>query len=261
MSIPVEMEITCPRCKRSFQTIVFQSVNTELRKDLPEQIISGKFFEETCPRCGFVAHLEYNVLYNDLKHQAMIWLVSPNSPTYENELNEVRKTLQTMHKYVEKLRIVNDTTALREKVACLESGRDDRIIELYKFALEYDLAQQKQGQRVDRSFYTYSNGKELIYFYTFSGQEYHVELPEDGYRIIEKQYGPEIDEYVYDLAPVIDRAWVHHFLSHTSLDEEYESDCLADEVAPPEICFCRKCGNKLLPDSEFCSYCGTRVIR
>lgn len=33
------------------------------------------------------------------------------------------------------------------------------------------------------------------------------------------------------------------------------------EKSLPQICFCRKCGNKLLEDSDFCSYCGTQVVR
>ena len=30
--------------------------------------------------------------------------------------------------------------------------------------------------------------------------------------------------------------------------------------APNKICFCRKCGEKLLEDSKFCRKCGTEVI-
>ena len=29
---------------------------------------------------------------------------------------------------------------------------------------------------------------------------------------------------------------------------------------PPQIKFCRKCGNKLIEGSEFCSSCGTKVL-
>ena len=58
------------------------------------------------------------------------------------------------------VRIVNDTVALREKVACLENGRDDRIIELLKYVLEYDFAQKRPEEHVRRSFYSSSNGKE-----------------------------------------------------------------------------------------------------
>ena len=32
-----------------------------------------------------------------------------------------------------------------------------------------------------------------------------------------------------------------------------------NEVHSENIVFCRKCGNKLLPDTMFCELCGTRV--
>lgn len=32
-------------------------------------------------------------------------------------------------------------------------------------------------------------------------------------------------------------------------------------ITIPEICFCRKCGKKLTPDSLFCNYCGTEIIK
>lgn len=266
MSIPVKMPVSCPKCKRSFQVTAYRSVNTDLRRDLPEQIISGKFFEAPCPRCGFVAHLEYNVLYNDLKHRAMIWVISPNSPTYESDLGEARVSLLATRQMGGKVRIVNDITSLREKVACLESGRDDRIIELYKYVLEFNLAQQQPDERVEKSFYTSSRGKEVFFFYTSSGQEYHVDFPEDGYRIIESKYTSKINSFKYDPVPIIDREWVHKFLSDADLDDEEtedegEEEPAFDSSSRPPIRFCRKCGSSLLPDSEFCSNCGTRVLR
>ena len=266
MSIPVKMPVSCPKCKRSFQVTAYRSVNTDLRRDLPEQIISGKFFEAPCPRCGFVAHLEYNVLYNDLKHRAMIWVISPNSPTYESDLGEAKISLLTTRQMGGTVRIINDITALREKVACLESGRDDRIIELLKFVLEQDFARKKPGQSVERSFYTGSHGKEMIFFYTSSGQEFHTNFPEDGYQSIKDQFEAAINSYTYDLVPIIDGEWAFQFLSDVSSNdeeavEEVEEAPFLDSTARPPIRFCRKCGSSLLPDSEFCSNCGTRVLR
>ena len=40
-----------------------------------------------------------------------------------------------------------------------------------------------------------------------------------------------------------------------------ESASPAKECAHPPIAFCRKCGNKLIEGSEFCSSCGTAVIK
>lgn len=32
-------------------------------------------------------------------------------------------------------------------------------------------------------------------------------------------------------------------------------------VEEPKICFCRKCGHKLIDDSRFCNKCGTEVVK
>ena len=35
----------------------------------------------------------------------------------------------------------------------------------------------------------------------------------------------------------------------------------AQSVSAPPIAYCRKCGQRLLPDSAFCSFCGTAVVK
>ena len=270
MSIPMKITVTCPKCGKAFQATAFRSVNTDLRKDLPEQIISGKLFDAACPRCGFVAHLEYNVLYNDLKHKSMIWLISPKSPSYEKDLQETRNALLSA-KYMGGItRIVNDTNSLREKVACLENGRDDRIIELYKIVLSHTLEQQQPGCRVDKAFYTSTGSNEVFFFYDTEGKEYHTEFPEDGYRFLLNEYLAPLEEYPFEPSPIIDRNWAHQFLSWQETDDAEDAPTpkelqkgtsSMDNDSLPQIRFCRKCGSSLLPDSEYCSNCGTKVIR
>lgn len=112
MSIPKRMTISCPKCGARFDATVFQSLNTDYDKNVIDSVISGERFDAKCPQCGFVAHLEYDVLYHDMKHDAMIWVVNPNQETYMQKLVEVRSTAVPPYKTT---RIVPDMNGLREK--------------------------------------------------------------------------------------------------------------------------------------------------
>lgn len=39
------------------------------------------------------------------------------------------------------------------------------------------------------------------------------------------------------------------------------SESPAQSVSAPPVVYCRKCGQRLLPDSAFCSFCGTAVVK
>ena len=134
MSIPKRMTVNCSKCGKPLSVTVFESVNSDYADDIAMQIMSGELFNVECPHCKFVSHLEYDILYHDLRHGAMIWVVNPKSPDYMKKLAEVRTTQILPYKT---LRIVNDMNALKEKVSCLESNRDDRIIELCKVFCAY----------------------------------------------------------------------------------------------------------------------------
>lgn len=125
MSIPMNMTVKCSKCGNPISVTAFQSVNTDYAEDIAEQIISGDLFNARCAKCGFGSHLEYDMLYHDMKHMAMIWVVHKESPEYTSRVAEARATDFIPYKTT---RIVEGMNALREKVACLERNRDDRIM-------------------------------------------------------------------------------------------------------------------------------------
>lgn len=53
---------------------------------------------------------------------------------------------------------------------------------------------------------------------------------------------------------MISKADTYVDASQTTIISEGYTDVLKPK-------YCRKCGNKLFPDSDFCSYCGTQVIK
>ena len=72
MSLPKKMSVKCSKCGTEIEVTVFESVNTDYAADITDQIISGDLFNAKCHNCGFVSHLEYDILYHDVKHGAMI---------------------------------------------------------------------------------------------------------------------------------------------------------------------------------------------
>lgn len=49
--------------------------------------------------------------------------------------------------------------------------------------------------------------------------------------------------------------------NHAAKKNEESSNTGKAPVHAPAIYFCRKCGKKLTPDSAFCNYCGTEIIK
>ena len=165
MSIPKKMMIDCPQCRTTFSQIVWESANTDLSPELPLKIISGDFFAFTCPTCGFHGHLIYRMLYHDLKHCTMIWLV-PRSNGQNDTIKEIRKTPE-FPGYI--TRIVGDIGELGEKVSALEAGRDDRVIETYKLLITSQIMQTITNPGKIRIFYTYDGKQE--YFKVVNGAD------------------------------------------------------------------------------------------
>ena len=56
---------------------------------------------------------------------------------------------------------------------------------------------------------------------------------------------------------LLERPYEASFQTNVTDKQHIEMD---EVIEPTKICFCRKCGNKLLEDSLFCSKCGTKVI-
>lgn len=277
MSIPRKVTITCPSCKKKFETTVFESLNTDFAPDIIEAVISGERFRAKCPHCGFIAHLEYDFLYHDMKHSAMVWVIHNNNPEYAQKIAEVRET-HLLPDYI--TRIVPDMNALREKAACLAAGKDDRIIELCKVFLVSQVNQQKLDFNFRNAFYTYHDGKDIVFFYDLDGKELRCDLDEKAYSMIANLFNKSLLQMEKLPYQIIDYNWAVGFY-HNLPDEDEIEEMMADQSVAQDASkeddasiadeaventqvkkalFCRKCGAKLLSDSLFCSYCGTKVV-
>ena len=193
-------------------------------------------------------------------------------------------------------RIVSDMNELREKVACLEAEKDDRVVELCKFFLSAQLMEQQPDYNFRNAFYTFSGGKNIVFFYDDKGKEMSCYLEDQIYDLISNMFADPLSQMGNKPYITINRDWAAEFFELLPTDnvdvlEEEDTESIEDAIdsdisdcedyydaeepagidevvstdAPEpqpvkRTLFCRKCGAKLLSDSLFCSYCGTKVI-
>ena len=134
-------DIVCPKCSEATQASLYNSINVTNEPKLRSSALSGQLFKWQCSSCGHSAHLAYPVLYNDMKHRFMVYLI----PQIERfQLCDVE--LEARFSNVEDVtkRLAPDFNTFKEKIFMLESGLDDMAIELTKLTLS-DIVAKKLG--------------------------------------------------------------------------------------------------------------------
>ena len=208
MSIPRRISVSCPNCDKEFETTIFESLNTDFAPDVIETVISGDRFVGKCPGCGFEVHLEYDMLYHDIKHGAAIWVVHDNGPESARKVAEVRETELLPYAMT---RIVPNMDALREKAACLESGKDDRVVELCKVLLVLQTKQEMSAFEFRNAFYTYCNGKDIVFLYDAAGKEIGYQLGDRTYGVVAERFKQPLAQMAKSPYQIIDYAWAVDF--------------------------------------------------
>lgn len=257
MSIPKRTTISCPKCGKEFEVTVFQSINTDYAPNIAESIISGELFEAKCPACGFITHLEYDVLYHDMEHAAMVWVVNPKQSSYETRCNEMRSAPIPPYKVT---RHVPNINGLREKTACLEAGRDDRIIEIIKIFVESQTSEENPDFHLDASFYTYSKGQEIVYVYDTDGNELRCNITDQMYHTVATQFKGQISSEEGRFAD-INHEWAMQQIRVYS--QSHNTNVAKQESIPSSVeetrNTCPHCGKSIPEDSMFCQFCGKSI--
>ena len=132
-----DQTMICPSCHQPATYRQWDSINADLDPELRKEILSGKIYNWNCPHCGRLYKVLSPTLYHDMKRKFMIYF-DPRRPKEGDgfTLPPDKKYIKFFKDYT--YRSAFDFNDFREKIIQLESGLDDRIIELMKDVACYD---------------------------------------------------------------------------------------------------------------------------
>lgn len=186
-------KIKCPGCGYEMTASIHEFVDVTTDPDYKEKIINGTFFLNKCPKCGDETLAEYPFMYMDPSKKLTIYM----SPEYDEGLLEQLNSLELPESDLDEdavFRVVEDGAELLEKILIFDSGRDDRVLELYK-ALVYENIKEDWGhiRRKDLLYFNDENSSEdffIVWDYTNAeGEQLTVNIDEELYSALEKDYG------------------------------------------------------------------------
>lgn len=185
--------ITCPKCGKESDFMVWSSINTVLDPEMYEKVRNGEAFAFRCPDCGHVAGVDYGCLYHQMNDEMMIYYV-PNPDAVEEAYNmfrgdnKVAQLLEDVQKnYL--YRIVQSKNEFREKLYIFDAGLDDRAIEIIK--LFYAQKMQKDNPEIGFDEIRFESGEndEIGLVFIAGGKPVaSCEIGREFYDIIMKEY-------------------------------------------------------------------------
>lgn len=173
------ISVTCPACCTEGSFRIFPFVNTSQDPEAKELIFSRDLFRYICPECGEEILVSYNCTYLDPDNTFMVALITEQD------------TAPSIEAAGYELRIVRSINEFVEKIALMEDGIDDRIIELYKIMLEDQFEEERQGTEILGVYYAGQNfDDKTLMFYIITGNAENVRamLSFDTYEAISKQF-------------------------------------------------------------------------
>ncbi len=193
--------ISCQRCGKSFDVLIWDSLNADTDPEQREEIKKGTFNRYKCPDCGFTMILQYSCLYTDMSHAKQVFVIPTDFDKRLEEANRYfdlleKKELQTVADIADNcsFRAVHDFSELREKVNMWDNGFDDTAMELYKAMTRAWLETREDGGKpVSKAFFSSENGKDEIEILFEDGSAGAVDFVPDLYRDITAKYSDDLN--------------------------------------------------------------------
>lgn len=202
-----QFEITCPRCGHIFK----KDLNTAIFSETMERdkLLNRDFASLLCPSCGHDFRLNYRFIYTDDRLKFMV--VNDSDFVGSSHRLALISSLSLLDKLrrdeLSKFRTIMTTNLdeLREKILILESGLDDRTVELMKYillesdelSLNHDDVASFVIEEVDKFILT-SKTKGVM----------SLPFPKEVYDKIAETYGSSFD----NKPALINRVWAYDFL-------------------------------------------------
>lgn len=212
MSMPIKASCQCPKCGKANDFTLWQTINTQ-RKNAAEDIISGELFEVICTQCGYITHVEYPILFNDMEHDTWIWRLES-----EDSIEEATKMLQKTRALRNRIRFVFSQNRLREKAIIFRAKLDDRIIEIMRIIIEDKVEDELEDDEINDSYFLIKDDKHCFEIFTEKGSTIYTEPLNELYDELESSFREQLEEYGDDEF-VVDVSWVDQFMDFCDFDE------------------------------------------
>ncbi len=205
--------INCPECNNKQEFTRWESINTTLDPELKQAVRDLSLFRFTCSNCGYIADVNYGFLYHQMEDHVWMHYIT-NHDTFD-EINNFINTDNEMFKNLARnnylIRIVFSRENLLEKLAIIDVGLDDRVIEILKFMISAYI-RDKHGD----DFF------EDVYFVVGENNSYSLEFVSQGksigtYEITNEMYDNVKEDYspFFEKIPeknfIIDIDWAYNF--------------------------------------------------
>ncbi|MDE7389750.1 MAG: CpXC domain-containing protein [Lachnospiraceae bacterium] len=212
MSLHDEVKVRCKKCGGETTAECWTSLDSNIDTDGRDRLLNGTLFTVACNKCGNEMNLCYPILYNDMKHRAMVWLVTKKEEIEKTALY-FKESKVKIGKENQKIsedyrqRIVTDQNHLREKAIIFDNGLDDRIIELAKFAFAGMALGKCPGDKIADIFFAKNGDGFRFEIYTQKGNAMTGEFSKKMYDDFLSLYMKSGRSLSVNNEYIIDQAW------------------------------------------------------
>lgn len=209
MSMQRKETVVCSKCGKEMDLILWESLSDDINPEAKQQLLDGTLFRFTCSNCGEECKVDYEMVYQDTAHEAIVCYVD------ESDVEETQKMMDDTEKRLGfeaseyRNRIVTSQNALREKAFIFEYGLDDRVIEIIKFVYFSKAREQFPDANITDVFFLVENGKYILSF--ISDRPLNSEISVDLYDDVKGRFAERLAAEA-NKERIVDMKWAEKFL-------------------------------------------------
>ena len=164
MSKDNQTTVKCPKCGHEASFRIWESINTDINPELKEKVRSGEILKFLCPECKAESMVEYPCLYHQMSDKYMVYYAPGVVDEAVKGLNDMLQSTMDIPVLNSKedgykFRVVENRQEFNEKLAILDDGYDDRIMELVKLSLYAILMEQNPNLEINRIYYIHEKAE------------------------------------------------------------------------------------------------------
>lgn len=191
--------IVCPQCNHRDHLRLWKEIYFDKDITAKNRLLEGTLFKYKCKKCGYAAAIAYNCIYKNTDRNFMIYFAADGDvegmrDAMDKVELDANKIAVNGIKYNVRRRIVISANAMREKIIILESGLDDRIIELMKLFYISMIKKNNPDMEIIECLFYIVNDAWRLELATIDGKSFAIDVQKDIYDELEKEYRDTIDK-------------------------------------------------------------------